>query len=278
MTSFNAVRGAAALWCASALILARPALAQESSWAPLTGDIVGELDDRWIPVPNGDSGAPRQGWLATADGFFTREAHLAYSYADAAGNDAHEVLARFHHPLSRRLWIGVELPFYRDIGAAQDVGDATVTTQLMLAETRNLSLNAGIGWRVPIGSRAVGGGVFAAEPQINLWTDVGGGFSVRGRVSYSFPDSGQPESFALNAAIGQTVTPHDRAPLGDLTWYVAGNWREPVRGGASFVSVTPGMRTHLGGNLFALVGVELPLTDSGRSFRERFVFQLVQGF
>jgi hypothetical protein len=38
------------------------------------------------------------------------------------------------------------------------------------------------------------------------------------------------------------------------------------------------VRTHLGGNLFALAGIEIPLTDPDNSFRERFIFQLVQGF
>lgn len=271
------------------------ALAQDNSedseavadWTPLTGDGFGdELGAAWIPVPNGESGAPRQGWLATADGFFTREAHLAYSYTDANLGEAHEVLARFHYPLTRRLWAGVEVPFYRDLSgrgplagaSASGFGDVTLTTQLMLAETRNLSINAGVGWRLPVGESDIGGGVFAAEPQLNLFSDVGSGVSVRGRVSYSFPDSGAPESFAMNVAIGQTVTDHDKAPFGDFTYYVAGNWREFSGGGGTFLSVTPGVRTHLGGNLFALAGIEIPVTNSSSSFRERFTFQLVQGF
>ena len=188
------------------------------------------------------------------------------------------MLARFNYPLSRRFWIGTELPFYRDVGGESDVGDATITTQVMLLENRNLSVNAGVGWRIPVGSRDVGGGVFAAEPQLNFWTDVGSGFALRGRVSYAFPDSGVDESFALNFAIGQTFTDHDKAPLGDLTWYISGNWRESLSGPGSYVSITPGVRTHLGGNLFALAGIEIPLTDPDNSFRERFIFQLVQGF
>ncbi|WP_066482166.1 MULTISPECIES: hypothetical protein [unclassified Sphingomonas] len=130
---------------------ATPAFAQSEEWTPLTKDFFGELTAPWIPVPNGDSGAPRQGWLATADGFFTREAHLAYSYTDATA-ETHEVLARFNYPLSRRFWIGTELPFYRDVGGESDVGDATITTQVMLLENRNLSVNAGVGWRIPVGS------------------------------------------------------------------------------------------------------------------------------
>ncbi len=271
------------------------ALAQDNSedseavgeWTPLTGDGFGdELGAAWIPVPNGESGAPRQGWLATADGFFTREAHLAYSYTDASFGEAHEVLARFNYPFTRRLWAGVEVPFYRDLSGrgalagadASGFADVTLTTQLMLAETRNLSLNAGVGWRLPVGESDIGGGVFAAEPQLNLFADIGSGVAVRGRVSYSFPDSGAPESFGMNVAIGQTVTDHDKAPFGDFTYYVSGNWREFSGGGGTFLSVTPGVRTHLGGNLFALAGIEIPITNSSSTFRERFTFQLVQGF
>jgi hypothetical protein len=258
--------------------------AQVGEWTALD-DFGSELGEPWIPVPNGESGAPRQGWLATADGFFTREAHLAYSYTDANFGNAHEVLARFHYPLSRRLWVGLEVPFYRDLSGSgalagldtDGFGDVTLTTQVMLAESRNLSVNAGVGWRIPVGDSDVGGGVFAAEPQVNLFSDIGSGVSMRGRLSYSFPDSDVPESFAVNVAIGQTVSAHDKAPVGDFTYYVAGNWREFSGGGSTFLSVTPGVRTHLGGNLFALAGIEIPIVNSSTSFRERFIFQLVQG-
>lgn len=265
----------------SALALA-PGLAQAQDappeWTPLEFNNFGsELTEKWVPVPNGDSGAPRQGWLATADGFFTREFHLNYTYVDAAGADLHQGLARFHYPFTRRLWAGIELPFYQNVGGDEDVGDATLTTQVMLKETRNVSLNAGVGWRLPIGSESFGNGVFAATPQLNLWTDVGSGFSMRGRVAYEITDSGRPDSFILNATVGQTFTPHDDAPLGDLTWYVAGNWREPTEG-STFVSVTPGVRTHLGGNLFLLAGIEIPVVNSNNFFREAFNLQFVQGF
>jgi hypothetical protein len=247
-------------------------------WTPLGSQPFGqELFARWIPVPNGESGAPRQGWLGTADGFFTREVHLAYTYVDADGPDREQGLARFHLPLSRRLWAGVEVPFYQDQGGQSDFGDITLNTQVMLAETRNLSLNAGVGWRLPTGSDSFGNGIFAAQPQLNLFTDIGKGFSFRGRVAYEFPNSNAPESFILNAAIGQTVTDHDKAPLGDLTWYVASTWRE-FENGPTFVSVTPGVRTHLGGNLFLLAGIEIPVTNSSRFFNEGFTVQLVKGF
>lgn len=249
-------------------------------WTPLDGSRFGEeLGAKWIPVPNGESGAPRQGWLATADGFFTREAHLAYDYVDGRGFDSHELLARFNHPISRRLWAGIEVPFFQQSGSVRDFGDITLSTLLMVHESRNLSINVGAGWRLPTGTVELGNQVFAAQPQINFWSDIGHGFSLRGRVGYEFANSGRPDSFVLNGTIGQTITPHSDAPFGDLTWYLAANWREPTQGNAnSFVSLTPGMRTHLGGNLFLLAGVEFPVTPQRESFNQRFILQFVQGF
>lgn len=279
-TDGAAVPGGAVLTATAAT--AASAAAQEDAavgeWTPLGSEPFGEeLFAQWVPVPNGESGAPRQGWLGTADGFFTREAHLAYTYVSANGDDFHQGLARFHLPLSRRLWAGLEVPFYQNSGGESDFGDITLNTQVMLAETRNLSLNAGVGWRLPTGSDNFGNEVFAVQPQLNLFTDIGGAFSLRGRVAYDFPDSGVPESFILNGAIGQTVTDHERAAIGDLTWYVAGTWRE-FQDGPTFVSVTPGLRTHLGGNLFLLAGIEIPVTNTTQFFREGFTVQLVQGF
>lgn len=265
---------------------ASAAAAQDSEdlggWTPLGSEPFGqELFAKWIPVPNGDSGAPRQGWLGTADGFFTREVHLAYTYVDAGdgGDDLHQGLARFHYPFTRRLWAGLEVPFYQDSGGDSDFGDITLTTQVMLIEKRNISINAGVGWRLPTGSDSFGNGVFSPQPQVNLFTDLGSGFSLRGRVAYDFPDGGRPESFVLNGALGQTLTEHSKAPFGDLTWYVASTWREfQGRNGSTYVSITPGMRTHVGGNLFLLAGIEIPLRDSSQFFKEAVTFQLVKGF
>lgn len=266
---------------AAATTLAEAPAAAPAEWTPLSFKNFGEeLTSKWIPVPNGSSGAPRQGWLATADGFFTREFHLAYDFVNAnRGPDAHEVLVRFNYPLTRRFWTGIEVPFYQRLSNGRDnFGDITLSTLFMLAETRNLSLNAGVGWRLPTGSVRLGNNQFVPTPQVNLWTDIGRGFSLRGRVGYQIADRGT-DAVVVNATIGQTVTPHAKAPLGDLTWYVAGNWSQPVnRSAPTFVSITPGLRTHLGGNLFLLGGIEFPVTPQRDSFRQRFIVQIVQGF
>ncbi len=98
---------AALLLIMAAMVNISTVQAQEVEWTPLDPARFGpELFEPWITVPDGSSGAPRQGWLNTADGFFTREAHLAYDWSRVDGEDAHQGLARFHYPLSRRLWSG----------------------------------------------------------------------------------------------------------------------------------------------------------------------------
>ncbi len=259
-------------------LVATPVHAQQGDWTPLDrGSIGSELVEPWIMVPDGSSGAPRQGWLNTADGFFTREAHLAYDWTQVDGGDAHGGLARFHYPLSRRLWAGLEVPFIQSSGGNSGFGDITLTTQLMLAETRNLSVNAGAGLELPTGDRALGGSVLGVMPQVNLWADIGAGAAVRVRVAYAFRDSDGDDGFIANLALGQTITRPEAAPLGQFTYYLSANLVEPDSG-ATFFSLTPGVRTRVGGNLFFLAGVEIPVVNTRDSFDQRVIGQIVYGF
>lgn len=258
---------------------ASQAYGQSNDWTPLDpAQFVSELVKPWIMVPDGSSGAPRQGWLNTADGFFTREVHLAYdtTQIDGAPN-ADQALARFHYPLTRRLWAGVEVPFIRSVGDNSEFGDITLTTQVMLAETRNLSINAGAGVQLPTGDRAVGGDVFGVTPQVNLWADIGSGIAVRGRVAYAFRNHNGVDGFIANLALGQTITPKEATPFGQFTYYLSANLFEPDTG-ATFFSLTPGVRTRLAGNLFLLAGVEIPIVNSRDYFDHRIIGQFVYGF
>lgn len=256
---------------------ASSALAQ--TWTPLDGERFGEeFTQGWIPVPDGSSGAPRHGWLGAPDGFFTREVHFAYDWIDTDVGDAQRVIGRFNHPLSRRFWVGIEVPVYQEIdGGGSGFGDVGVTAQVMLAETRDLSLNAGLGFELPTGDDSVGAGeVFGVTPQVNLWTDLGAGVSFRGRVAYSARDEGGADSFGLSLALGQTVTPAEAAPLGQFTYSLALNWFEPDDGDG-VVSLTPALRTRLVDSLFLLTGVEFPISDD-EPYDQRWIIQLVKGF
>ncbi len=270
-------------WTLAGSFLASTALAQQAEWTPLDPSrFVPELFEPWIPVPDGSSGAPRQGWLNTADGFFTREVHLAYDFIDADAADANRGLARFNYPFSRRLWAGLEVPFVREIGGETGFGDVGLTTQVMLVENRDLSLNAGVGFEFPTGSENTAVGYFGPEafgfvPQINLWTDLGAGVALRGRLSYALRDGEGVDGFAANVALGQTITSADATPFGQFTYYLSANLFVP-EDGSTFFSLTPGIRTRLAGDLFFLAGVEIPVVNRSDYFDERVIAQFVYGF
>ena len=270
---------AAKLLVAGALgSLISPVHAQESNWRPLDPARFGqELIEPWIKVPDGSSGAPRQGWLNTADGFFTREAHLAYERLGADRADTDRGLARFNYPFSRRLWAGLEIPFVKSSGGKAAFGDLTLTTQVMLAETRDLSVNAGVGYELPTGERRLGDGVLGAIPQVNLWADIGAGVAVRGRLAYAIRDRNGQDGFIANLALGQTITPPEATPLGQFTYYLSANLFQPDKG-ATFFSLTPGIRTRVAGDLFFLAGVEVPVVAARGEFNYRAIGQLVYGF
>ncbi len=264
---------------ASIATVAAASSSTAQTWTPLEASrFAAEFTQPWIGVPDGSSGAPRQGWLGAPDGFFTREVHLAYDWIDADGGEAHRVIARFNYPLSRRLWVGVEAPIYQDLDSGgSGIGDIGVTAQVMLAETRDLSLNAGLGLELPTGDDSVGAGeVFGVTPQVNLWTDLGAGVSFRSRASYAARDEGGADGFGLSLALGQTVTPAEAAPLGQFTYSLAVNWFAPDEG-KDVVTVTPALRTRLVDSLFLLIGVELPVSDD-EPFDQRWIIQLVRGF
>lgn len=227
-------------------------------------------------APTGGSGAPRQGWLGVGDGFFTREVHLAYDYAGGGGVDRHTGLARFNHPLSQRLWVGVEAPFLVVSDGETHFGDISVTEQIMLHETRDVSINLGNTLRLPTGDEDADGGLWGWSPTINAWSDVGSAFSLRGTLGYRLTEGGR-DALVAAVAIGQTLTSADAAPLGEFTWYVSAGLEAPDDGDAT-LSVLPGLRSRLSGSTFALAGVEIPVVNSGDTFDARAVFQIVQGF
>jgi hypothetical protein len=80
-------------------------------------------------------------------------------------------------------------------------------------------------------------------------------------------------------SIGQTITDHDATPFGDFAYYLAVNSTTGVGGGNdhTLVTLTPGIRTHLGHDLFFLAGIEVPITGP-HGFDERAIFMFVKGF
>ena len=190
----------------------------EGEWQPIEfGTIFDDWKDPWIGPPDGSGGAPRQGWLNTFDGFFTKEWHLAYAWTkNAAGSaDAHVGIFRFNHPLTKRLWVGVEVPMIVHVADQNDFGDITITVKKMLHETQDLSINTGMGIRLATGDPETGGDLWGFSPQLNIWSDLGNGWSLRGGILFNFtPEGNSPapkSSFLGNVAIGHTITEHSAA-------------------------------------------------------------------
>jgi hypothetical protein len=63
-------------------------------------------------------------------------------------------------------------------------------------------------------------------------------------------------------AIGQTLTDHDVRLLGDFTWYVSAVVESPtIQGKHTSMTLTPGIRTHLGNDWYFLAGLPTPVTS-----------------
>jgi len=247
-------------------------------------------DEPFSAAPLGSGGAPRHGWLNTVDGWFTREWHAGYFFTDdrADGSDTHVGIYQYQTPLSRRLWVGIDVPFVvavdGDGGAAnaEDFGDIVVIPKIKLYDRRDMSVTAEVGIQIPTGTDVTGGDRTALNPRINVWTDIGCGWSLRGGVGVNVAteSSVSPDTaWFTNLAIGRTITSHDDAPLGDFTYYLSMNVVDQLGSsdGHTFASLTPGMRTHLGDNVFFLAGCEVPVTGP-TAFDQRLLFLIVRGF
>ena len=84
---------------------------------------------------------------------------------------------------------------------------------------------------------------------------------IRGGLGDYIPlGGGGSDSLISQLAIGQTLTDHDVPLFGDFTWYVSAVAGTPLRDGQhTSVTLTPGMRTHLGRLVFP-GGLPTPLT------------------
>lgn len=278
----------------------------DGEWTPLLLSHLGEgFFDPWVRPPDGASGAPRQGWLNSFDGHFTREHHLGYFFTSNLpdGRDGHVGLYEFQTPLSRRLFVNVTVPFVAALTGGPGpsragLGDLIIVPRVMLHETQNLSVSSGLGVRIPVGRAATGNDQTSLLPSLQFWSDVGNSWTVRGGIGVEVPLDGTsgglrrglgplpvfvpgaPDaSLITNLAAGRTWTPHDNTPFGDFATYVAFNMRNDFFGNSTrtTVSLTPGFRTHLGNNLFFLAALEVPVTGP-KPFDERFLFLFVKGF
>jgi hypothetical protein len=241
------------------------------------------------PVPGG-GGAPRQGWLNASDGVFYRLIIGTGGYAhDVNDNgDGYTGGVTLYTALSRRLELRTDLPVIASNRGGIDgdrhtaAGDLQLTPRVMLSETQDVSQSFNVTMRIPTGNTENGNGVAAVVPSYEFWAHWWHGLVVRGGAAISVPynhdgvrDAGARTTFLGNLSAGYYFTPHDMTPVGDLVWYVATNLAQATddRGpSTTTVTFTPGFRTHMGCDWYALGGVEIPATNP-----EPFDYQVLAG-
>lgn len=97
---------------------------------------------------------------------------------------------------------------------------------------------------------------------LGFWNNFADGWVIRGGLGALIPTQGGGGSTLINQlAIGQPLTPHDLPWLGDFTYYLSTVVNTPLNDGdKTSVTLTPGIRTHLGNDWYFLAGLPTPVT------------------
>jgi len=236
-------------------------------------------DKPWVSPPNGGGGAPRQGWLNAFEGVFYRLGIAVFGWQHDlvnSGDGYSGNLVNFT-PINQRFEIQTDISMVSNIGPSAsgpqtNFGDFKVIPRFMLSQSKNLTQTFNITFRTPTGnSNNLAQNIAAVTPEYHFWANWWKGLVVRGGTGFFLPyggdlyGSGARSTFNANLAIGYYFTPHDLTPIGDMVWYVATNVSQPIDNRAetsnTFVSLTPGFRTHVGGDWYLLGAVEVPVTN-----------------
>jgi hypothetical protein len=253
------------------------------SWRPLLfSTILSEgWREPWVPSPNGSGGAPRQGWINASDGNFYRLWFFTFAqgFNQAPASNAYLGAYTLYTPLSRRLLLITNIPFVvtNNIASGQPIinptgrtattrsqttfGDLSFTPRVMLHETQDFSLTAELAVTVPTGRSPLEGKTFLT-PALGFWNNFAGGWVIRGGIGDLIPlGGGGKDTLISQLAIGQTLTAHDVPLFGDFTYYLSSVVDTPLTNGKhTSVTLTPGMRTHLGNDWYFLAGLPIPVT------------------
>ena len=183
-------------------------------------------------------------------------------------------------PFSRRLVLIINVPFVvrNNAGSGLPIisptgltppskdhttfGDISFTPRVLLHETQDFSLTAEMAVLVPTGNQPLAGKT-ALIPAFAFWNNFAGRWVIRGGIGDYIPlGGGGTDNLISQLAIGQTLTDHDVPLFGDFTWYVSAVVNTPFRDGQhTSVTLTPGLRTHLGRDWYFLAGLPTPLTN-----------------
>jgi len=255
-------------------------------WTPLTlSTLCSEgWRDSWVPSPNGSGGAPRQGWINAADGNIYRLNFFTFSQGFNNPPQGNAYLGGYtlYTPFSRRLLLITNVPFVLRNNASNGLptedpkspsgpvqgqttfGDVSFTPRVLLHETKDFSLTFDTTVLTPTGNQPLAGKA-ALVPTVAFWYNIAGGWVVRGGVGDFISTKGDGTNNLISQlAIGQTITPHDVPVFGDFTYYFSAVATTPLSsaGGATSVSLTPGVRTHVGNDWYFLAGLPVPLTEA----------------
>ena len=142
-------------------------------------------------------------------------------------------------------------------------GDVSFTPRFLLHETKDFSLTAELAVVTPTGNPPLAGKTTTLIPAVGFWNNFSGGWVVRGSLGLAIPTNGAGDSLISQLAIGNTFTDHDVPLFGDFTLYVSAVANSSLNnGGHTSVTLTPGMRTHLGNDWYFLAGLPTPVTNA----------------
>jgi len=255
-----------------------------NTWRPLPlSTLFSEgWNEAWVPSPKGPGGAPRQGWINSVAGnlyrgwFFT----FAQGFNKAPMGNAYLGAYTLLTPLSRRLDLITNVPFALRNNAVSGLpiagpneptvttskshsgfGDLTFTPRVLLHETRDFSLTTELALTTPTGSQPIAGRT-ALTPAVSFWNNFAGSGVIRGGIGFFTPLRGGGKAELVGQiAIGQTLTSHDVPLFGDFTYYLSTVVNTPFNNGdQTRVTLTPGIRTHLGNDWYFLAGLPTPVT------------------
>jgi hypothetical protein len=251
---------------------------EPSNWQDLTySNLFSEgWDKPWASPPNGSGGAPRQGWLNAYDGVFYRLGIAVFGWQHGLNGDGYTGDLVNYTPLSQRFEIQTDIPMVSNGGGAgresqTNFGDLKITPRVILSESKDVTQSFNLTFRAPTGNSFNGNNVASITPQYQFWANAWKGLVVRGGAGFTIPYSGDitktgaRTTFDANLAVGYYMTPHDFTPFGDMVWYLSTNVSQPIdnraKNSGTFVSLTPGFRSHLGQNWYLLGAVEIPVTN-----------------
>jgi hypothetical protein len=132
----------------------------------------------------------------------------------------------------------------------------------MLHETQDFSLTSELAVTVPTGNQPLAGKT-QLTPNVGFWNNFAGRWVIRGGIGDLIPlGGGGSNSLISQLAIGNTFTDHDVPLFGDFTLYVSAVVDTPLHQGQhTSMTLTPGMRTHLGRDWYFLAGLPTPVTN-----------------